>query len=212
MPPNGRWALILLIAKEKILMNNLDIIFNIVHIGIEILLIVLVVFIYKGVKEIITEGSVKHLAHKKNREKFNKQGVEILNGAIPNDTVYTILRSGTLGADFSNAFDRFHMLTNTKLVVIVPNEEVFLSNFDQRLKVCITEIYENPTCQNVRALLLEPGNQKEDHRMAGYFFISDGHNHQDDDGFYTVSTYSKKFLLYFLKSLINTGKKVIVSE
>jgi len=187
-------------------MDNLDVMLNVV----QILLIILVLVIYKKVKGAPANGAGKHFLHKWDREAFNRQGIEILNGAVANDTVYTILRSGTLSDDLSQAFKKFHKLESSKIVVIVPNKEVFISNFDNSLKGCFSEICENAACNSVRALLLEPRNSEETNRMAGYLFVSDGHNHEDDDGFYAASAYSKKFILDYLKALINTGQKVDV--
>ncbi len=150
-----------------------------------------------------------HLRYHRDRSDFNEIGIEILNGTVAYDTVYIVLRSGTFIGDFAKALAKFRSHTGTKLIVIVPNKEVFLSNFGGALQTWITELYENPVCAGVRGLILEPGmTQPSEVRMRGYWFISDGHVHEDDDGFYTNTAYSAKFLLNYFKLLIQTGTPV----
>jgi len=150
-----------------------------------------------------------HLRYFRNRDDFNQIGIEILNGAVSDDTIYAVLRTGTFIDDFAQVISRFRGYSNTRFIVITPDSEVFLVNSHPELRSWITALYENPNCVGVRALLLEPGcTQPSEDRMRGYLFISDGHVHRDDEGFYTNTTYSARFLLGYLKCLIESGDRV----
>jgi hypothetical protein len=174
------------------------------------ILAVLILRTQRGIQALIRESPLrsKHFKFRKGRDTFNKMGVEILNGTTGGDTAYIILRSGTFLGDFAQAIRRFREHKNTRLIVVTPNTEVFFSNFGTALCAWITELYENPDCVNTRALLLEPGDVAPgEGRRTGYFFVSDGHNHMDDEGFYLTSHQACSFLQRHIQSLIKAGIK-----
>lgn len=188
-----------------------DLVTNIIIGVVGTILTALLFRIYNEVRVLARRMPIKytHFRFDRNREQFNELGIEILNGAVSNDTVYVVLRSGTFIGDFAKAIAKLREHAGTKLVVIVPDREIFSSNFGKELQAWITDLYENPDCASLRGLLLEPGKTRpSEARMAGYLFISDGHNHDDDEGFYTASAYSAKFLHGYLKSLVRAGKRV----
>jgi hypothetical protein len=83
---------------------------------------------------------------------------------------------------------------------------VFLSNYGTALRAWVTDIYENPNCGGTRALLLEPGVRTTGSpREAGYFFVSDGHNHDDDEGFYAASPQAIEFIRGYILSAVQAG-------
>jgi len=150
-----------------------------------------------------------HFQFIRNRHNFNKLGIEIINGAVSKDTFYLVLRSGTIFKEFADRIKRFRKLNGTRLIVIVPDIEVFLSNVNESLHRWCSELYENPDCNYTRALFLEPGEIKpNESRLVGYLFVSDGHNHSYDEGVCTVSVPSAKYLLGYINSLIKSGKRI----
>jgi hypothetical protein len=155
--------------------------------------------------------SHSHFRFYRGRAKFNELGTEILNGAVATDTVYIVLRSGTFISHFAGAISKFREHRDTRLIVVVPDQKVFLANFGGALRTWITDLYENPDCAGMRALLLEPGAMRpSETRKAGYLFASDGHNHDDDEGFYTASPHSSAFLHGYVRSLVRAGTPVPV--
>jgi hypothetical protein len=149
------------------------------------------------------ERRITHFTIVRDRQHFNSIGIEILNGAMSYDTFYLILRSGTFNEVFRNGLEAFVNREGTRLIFVVPDKEVFLSNLDKSPALRNAECYENPNCEGMRALLLEPGKAKPDpRRMVGYLYLSDAHNHDADEGFYTNSRVSAEFLLAFMKLLI----------
>jgi hypothetical protein len=150
-----------------------------------------------------------HFRYYKDRDEFNKLGIEILYGAISGDTIYVILRTGTFIGDFSKALEEFRSKNDTHMIVIVPDRKVFLGKFGEPLQKWINELYENPKCDGVRALILEPGKgNPSEARLKGYFFISDGVTQTDDDGFYAKTNLSSKFLLGYCKMLVFSGTQI----
>jgi hypothetical protein len=147
-----------------------------------------------------------HFRFYRGRAKFNELGIEILNGAVSGDTVYLILRSGTFIQDFAKALADFRSHEDTKCIVITPSTQVFLSNYGPALRAWVTEIYEDPNCGGIRALLLEPGMRTTGSpREAGYLFVSDGHNHDDDEGFYAASPQAIEFLRGYVLNAVKAG-------
>lgn len=154
-----------------------------------------------------------HIRYYRGRKVFNSIGIEIVNGCVASDTIYLVMRSGTFEDDFIRVLTSFHELGKAKIVLIVPDKQVFLSNFRKEIQDCITEAYVNPYCSEARGILLKPKNIDLDrNRMRGYLFISDGHVHTADDGFYTATDYSARFLLGYFESLIKSGQKISLKE
>lgn len=172
--------------------------------------IVILLLVYRNVSISQTVlRNYSHLRYFRDREKFNEIGVEIVNGAVSGDTLYLIMRSGTFEEKFAKVVGKFRGHDNTRLIVITPETSVFLENFDGEFKKWISELYENPFCNEVRGMLLEPANTPGiKDRMRGYLFISDGHVHSDDDGFYTNTNHSAEFLHGYFKSLISSSKQI----
>jgi hypothetical protein len=149
-----------------------------------------------------------------NRDEFNRLGISILNKAVLGDTVYTILRTGRFIEDFATALKDFCQ-KDSRLIVIVPNSRVFLAHrgYGDMLKSLITQLYENPSCEGQRGLVLDPGiGNPSETRMRGYFFVSDGNNTEIDGGFSTETYISSKFLLEYCKMLIETGRQIKSDE
>jgi hypothetical protein len=183
---------------------------NIILSVIGVLFTALLIRIYTQVRALARRVpfSRTHFRFYRGRSKFNELGIEILNGGVAGDTIYLILRSGTFIGDFAKAIAQFRAHQNTKCIVIVPDVVAFCSNYGEALKAWITELYENPACDGARALLLEPGTRNpEKQREAGYLFISDGHNHDDDEGFYTASAQAVSFLRSYLLNTVKAGTR-----
>jgi hypothetical protein len=150
-----------------------------------------------------------HLHPQRGRKAFDKIGIEIVNGAIAHDTVYIAMRSGTFGDEFTHSLQRFRTHSGTRLVIVVPDREVFLSNCRRELVLLLTELYENPNCSSARILLLDPGRPTpSEGRKKGYLFVSNGHIHEDDDGFYTNTPCAASFVLGYLKAMIASGTRI----
>lgn len=174
-------------------------------IGIAILMVGIRVDIHKLIEQMYNNYS--HIRYYQNREKFNTIGIEIVNGSTIGDKIYLIMRSGTFGGEFFDTVSNFRSHKNTRLVVITPDREIFLSNCNSDLKELITDFYENDRCEGVRGMLLYP-SENSTKRMKGYIFISDGHVHAEDDGFYTNTVYSARFLRDYMNMLIDTGREM----
>jgi hypothetical protein len=180
---------------------------------LEIISIGILLYILIDVKDIRRRShpveNPSHLRYIRDRSEFNKIGVEITNGTTSGDTLYLVLRSGTIESEFSAALRKFRSHQDTNLIVIVSNQHTFLSNCSVEFTPLISKVYENPDCEGVRAMLLEPEDPVRDAaRMGGYFYISDGHHHQSDDGFYAVSPYSNTFLRTYMKMLVKSGEQI----
>jgi hypothetical protein len=177
---------------------------------LEVSSIGLLLYIVKDIKRRSSPfENFPHLRYIRDRSVFNKIGVEITNGTTSGDTIYLVLRSGTIESEFSSALKKFRSHKDTNLIIIVSDQHTFFSNCNGEFATLISKAYENPDCESVRAMLLEPKDVVQDAaRMGGYFYISDGHNHQSDDGFYAVSSYSNTFLLRYMKMLMKSGEQI----
>lgn len=151
------------------------------------------------------------------RAKNQRRGSVILNDGKENDIAYIILRSGQFTnkfEDFANNIYHFSKKKGTQVIVIVPNAQNFLDSLGGALEKWITELYENIDCQNVRALVLEqnPLDSSLPTRNEGYFFITDGVNLENDEGFRSLSNVSANFLIGYVKSLIRAGRRVQINN
>jgi len=163
-------------------------------------------------KDSIKLQNLQHFRSVHTRNEFNELGINILKNSEFGDTVYLILRTGSLIKDFATALRDSCQQKDTKLIVIVPNSQVFLAEkgYGEMLEPLITELHENPKCEDQRGLVLEPGiGNPSEGRIKGYFFVSDGIKTELDGGFSTETKTSSKFLLEYCKMLIKTGSQIL---
>jgi hypothetical protein len=185
--------------------------FNLILSVAGVIITALLVRIYTQVRTLAQRApfSRTHFRFYRGRKRFNELGIEILNGAVSGDTIYLILRSGTFIGEFAKALAKFRGHADTKCIVITPSAQVFFSNYGRALGAWITDIYENADCDGPRALLLEPGTRNTgEPREAGYLFVSDGHNHADDEGFYAASPQALDFIRGYILNAVKAGNPV----